>query len=353
MYGGQNLIPYGQQIQYSDMWILSIPSFTWIQVNTSSQSTPYARAGHTCDIWDSQMVVVGGYIGQNISCESPGIYVFNTSSLEWVNSFTALPGGGSSASNPFSQQLSQRGSDKGSGLQGSYGYAVPKAIYDIIGGSATGGATITTPAVAATAGPLATGKPITYTITGPSGAIITETGTAASSGSSHGSGTNVGAAVAGSLAGLLFLVAAYLAFCALLYRKQLALYRRHTALASAADADGTYGMATPMPAPAGGAWSWRLAGAGGYYQHATKESSESSARFSGGTHSTNGNASGNGESSYVPGHGPSNSLGGGYAYTHAGPEGQLGSQDDLLNGFEPSYWGVLLHPRRSLRVINR
>jgi Kelch motif len=45
MFGGQNLLPTGEQVQYSDMWILSVPSLIWIQVNTSSQSTPYPRAG--------------------------------------------------------------------------------------------------------------------------------------------------------------------------------------------------------------------------------------------------------------------------------------------------------------------
>src|SRR5690242_6044370 len=92
MFGGQNLIPYGQQIQYDDMWILSIPSFTWIEVKMDGQSVPYARAGHTCNAWDGQMVMVGGYTGTNnaLTCETPGIYVFNMSSLQWTNSFTAL-----------------------------------------------------------------------------------------------------------------------------------------------------------------------------------------------------------------------------------------------------------------------
>ena len=33
MFGGQSLLPYGNQTQYNDMWILTLPSFTWIQVN--------------------------------------------------------------------------------------------------------------------------------------------------------------------------------------------------------------------------------------------------------------------------------------------------------------------------------
>jgi len=34
MFGGQNLLPDGSQTQYNDMWILTIPSFIWIQIDT-------------------------------------------------------------------------------------------------------------------------------------------------------------------------------------------------------------------------------------------------------------------------------------------------------------------------------
>jgi len=67
LYGGQNLIPYGSQIQYSDIYILTIPSFTWIQVDMTGQSQPPARAGHSCTMWDGQLVVIGGYVGKDIS----------------------------------------------------------------------------------------------------------------------------------------------------------------------------------------------------------------------------------------------------------------------------------------------
>src|SRR4051794_29388959 len=90
LYRGQNLIPYGKQTQYDDIWILTIPSFTWIKVDTTGQSNPPARAGHTCNIWDAQMVVVGGYVSRDLSCDSPGVYVFDLSNLKWVNQFTAL-----------------------------------------------------------------------------------------------------------------------------------------------------------------------------------------------------------------------------------------------------------------------
>ncbi|KAL2200763.1 hypothetical protein P885DRAFT_28462 [Corynascus similis CBS 632.67] len=73
LYGGQNLQPYGEQIQYSDMYILTIPSFTWIKVPNPDNSPP-ARAGHTCTLRDGQIIIVGGYTGNTPSCDSPGIW---------------------------------------------------------------------------------------------------------------------------------------------------------------------------------------------------------------------------------------------------------------------------------------
>jgi hypothetical protein len=333
MYGGQNLIPYGNQTQYSDMWILSVPSFTWIQVNTSQQSTPYARAGHTCDVWDAQMVVVGGYIDPTISCESPGVYIFDLSTLQWVNTFTAL------ASNPFSQQPSQQGTGPDAGLHGSAGYSVPAAVYSVIGGAATGGATVTAPLAQATAGPLATGHALTYTVTDGAGGTVTETAVAmpGSGGARGGGQTNVGAAAAGAVAGVLAVLAGYLAFCAVVYRKQL---RRHAAALTAAAAAANRGSAAVAAKhqQRASAWSsragWLPAGA-----FAAKEDAgtEAGPRWSGGTASTG------------AGGGTRPASGG----NEEGPLGPADSSEDLLGGFEPSYWGVLLHPRRSLKVVNR
>src|SRR5277367_420355 len=121
LYGGQNLQPYRGQTQYTDLWILTIPSFTWVQVDLSGQSQPPARAGHTCHAWNGQMVVVGGYVGTQISCDSPGIYVFNASSLQWQNNYAALSGADSQ-----SEQATQDSS--GAGLSGSYRYQVPGVV---------------------------------------------------------------------------------------------------------------------------------------------------------------------------------------------------------------------------------
>jgi hypothetical protein len=334
MFGGQNLIPYGNQTQYNDMWILSIPSFTWIAVNMDSQSVPYGRAGHTCNVWDGQMVVVGGYIGKDISCEAPGVYVFNMSSLQWQNQYTSLSAGAKS-SNPFSQQSAQKGVNPNSGLEGSYGYQVPVQVQSVIGGNGNGGATITKPIQTATSGPLASGTPITYTVTGANGAVITETSTSGNNNNNNGnskSGPNIGAIVAGVLAGLLAILAGYLAFCAFIYKKQLQLYKDRSAMAAAQrDREMQENTTNAL------------------FGH--RASNSTSSGPVGNKHNSAGHSSLIG-----PYHArrPNESID-----TSGLPDESVsasGSSEHLMDGFEPSFWGwngVLLHPRRSLRIVNR
>ncbi|KAF2147462.1 uncharacterized protein K452DRAFT_217510 [Aplosporella prunicola CBS 121167] len=356
MFGGQDL--GNDQTQYNDMWILTIPSFTWVEVDMSDQSVPYERAGHTCNIWDGQMIVVGGYVGTDLSCDSPGVYVFNTSSLTWGTQFTSLSGkqsasdsdsGSDSSSefsgsyNPFSQQSEQRGSNASSGLEGSYGYTVPDKVVSIIGGSPAGGATVTAPVQTPTAGPLATGKPLTYTLSSST------TQTAApglNNGNRSHDGTNIGAIVAGVVAGVAALVAAYFGFCAWVYRRQLLLYKNHAAMAQA-QANGTqqekqqHGNDSLFPAAAG-------VGAA----NSAKNSWERQRRLSAARNASNSGSTSGGATGGVSSH-----SGGGADAAGRSRAGSVGSStDDLLRDQEPSFWGtrgVLLNPRRSLRVINR
>lgn len=323
LYGGQNLLPYGQQIQYDDMWILTIPSFTWIEVDTKNQSVPPARVGHTCNIWDGQIVVIGGYTGPNLSCDS-GFYVFSASSLTWQNQFSALSGG-----NTLNQQLAQENDPLA--LGGSYGYQVPKPVQDVIGGQGGGGATITAPAQSATQGPLATGKPITYTVTGANGAVVTETGTSSINGTSSANnhhGQNIAAIIAGVIAGCFAVLAAYLGFCAWVYRRQLALYKAHVAMTQRAAAGGP----------------------GHPAEKAAFLTSEGSSDH-------RGTDAGSAVRSSIPGGASAYSsirpLPGGLHPPIGGNSTANSSSEDLMRGVEPSFVGVLLNPRRSLRVINR
>jgi hypothetical protein len=396
LYGGQNLIPFGSQIQYSDMWVLTIPSFTWIQVDMTGQSQPPARAGHSCVMWDGQLVVMGGYVGKDISCDSPGIYVFNASSLQWTNSFTSL-------STPSESFSASQGS---SVLQGSIGYAVPAVVQSVIGGSSQGGATATTPAAgSATAGPIATGKPPTFTITQSGSTVIQtahSTSTVSPGSSSQSSlqkaGPNIGAIIAGTIAAALAILAAYLAFCTWLYRKQIRLYKNHVAMAQRtaftnSPDHGNWGSEMASGNGSGGRinekvgtgvmlgpFGTEIGGSGSIGRPSVGESA--------------GSLGGSGlqtvltpSSGFTPGSGPageggsSNVLGGGLMpgrgqyellneeqhegteYLGAGAPGPsyLGipggstahsSMEDLIGGQEPSFFSVVLNPRRTLRVVN-
>ena len=339
--GGQNLIPAGHQNEYNDMWILTLPSFTWIKVNQGGQSKPYGRSGATCVAWDAQMVMVGGYLGNKpITCET-SYYVFDLSNLEWVRQFTALsasPEAMSSEQNPLNQQPNQRSlAGKVGGLEGSYGYEVPEAVIKVVGGDKTGGATLTAPVVTATAGPLKTGSPITYTVTQSNGVVTTQTAGAGSGSSLEPSGSggpNIAAIVVGVVCGLLLVLICYLLFCLFLYRKQLALYKRHVEM-SQRQARGEKPPAIP------GLW--------------TTESGKTSGErppdglFVSGESSSKAGSQGASHSG-VSG-GQTSSSGAGYQSVRRSSQGS--STEDLLAGQEPTFVGVMLHPRRSLRVTNR
>ena len=341
MYGGQNLIPAGEQKQYDDMWILTIPSFTWIQVDTTDQANPPGRAGHMCNVWNAQMVVIGGYVGQDLSCDS-GVYVFNTSSLQWQNNYVALQ-----TDDNLNRQKSQQNDPLA--LQGSFGYSVPAKVQSVIGGNAVGAATVTAPAQSAAQGPLATGSPLTYTVTQPDGSVATETAapTGTSGGApsvqpgnsdteSSGAGTNVGAIVAGVIAGLLAVVAAYLGFCVWLYRKQLAVYKNHVAMSQNQHlADPRFIGATTV--------------GGRPYTDKSQPSTDRSdgSRYSADNRSGRSGNSGN-RANQLSSNNPYRNVPGG-----AGTATAASSTEDLMAGQEPSFLGVVLNPRRSLRVVNR
>lgn len=119
-YGGFNgvdsSIPF-----YDDVYVLSIPSFTWTKVY--SGNTSHGRAGHRCaKPYPDQMVVLGGYPtqgGDQQACLEGGIVqVFNLSSSQWLESY-----------NPTVWA----------------DYSVPSTVLDVIGGSGKGGATLTSP----------------------------------------------------------------------------------------------------------------------------------------------------------------------------------------------------------------
>ncbi|ROW07024.1 hypothetical protein VPNG_06629 [Cytospora leucostoma] len=397
LHGGQNLQPAGDQIQYDDMYILTIPSFTWIgPVSQGGSNIPFARAGHTCNLRDGQMVVLGGFNTTVTSCDSPGVYVFNASSLEWGSSFTAL--------------APSADIDPGNTVLGSsYGYTVPDEVVSVIGGDPSGSATVTTPAVSATGGPFATGKPPVFTVTASgSTATITSpghTGTANSEGNSDGiSGGLIAAIVVACLAGL---AAGYLGYCAWLYRRQVRAYKTHLAVSNRFPARSASHASFFFGAFGGGrkqSRKTRLRGGGAgekvaawftanEHSQKTREPSSTSGgeesfawvgrdRKNGGN-SNNDNGGLLDPNGQTPSSGASNrpgSLGGygadskGGSYhsgtspgevsgtgsgsgvpqrrSSAGGGSTTSSTEGLLEGQEPSFFSVVLGPRRALRVVN-
>jgi hypothetical protein len=321
------------------MYILTIPSFTWIKVDQSDQDVPRRRAGHTCHLRDSQMIVVGGYIGNEPRCDSPGVFVFDVSSLRWQSSFTA-------GDHPDDYKT-------GNTVEaGSHGYQVPKVVQDVIGGNEDGGATVSTPAASAEGGPFATGKPPVFTVTQPgSTATITNwgpTGTSTDdggdSGGDSGSSISPGLIAASVIAGIAGAAALYLGFCAWLYRRQVSAYKQHVAVANRYPAASNNSLG-------GGLWGRR---------HSSRRTQASAASW--GWRGSEREPTWMSEPKWVPSDDHPSSSGTGSAQGSAAPKysedtrpgtsGSGGSTEGLLEGQEPSFFNVVMGPRRALRVVN-
>ncbi|KAM0279431.1 hypothetical protein ACHAQH_004591 [Verticillium albo-atrum] len=370
LFGGQDLVT-GNQTQYNDMYILTIPAFHWIRVdNGDSSSVPAPRAGHTCTMRDGQMILVGGYVGEDISCDSPGIYVFNASSLQWADKFNA----GDHDADISSDNLV---------LANSWGYRVPEPVQKVIGGNADGSATLTTPSSGpATDGPFATGKPPVFTIT-ESGATATVTQPAPgatggnsntpsegdSSGDGNGNGgsdSNPGLIAAGVIAGIFALLAAYLGWCAWLYRRQVAAYKQHLAVAN------RYHGASNASFGLGGGAFGGLLGRGrsgrGHNRDTSTASDESFGWVGPGkepkwmpdevTPGSNSGTTATGSGSGAGGYGRksedvrSGRTGEGTSRGAQTDRDSISSTEALLEGQEPSFFSVVMGPRRALRVVN-
>lgn len=104
-----------------DVWVLSLPSFTWTKISDGKPS--HARAGHKCFLpCPDLMMVVGGYTpprSTTLTCLEDGpIVLFNITSGEWMHSYDPS----------------------------KYGtYGVHARVQAMIGGDNTGHATATTP----------------------------------------------------------------------------------------------------------------------------------------------------------------------------------------------------------------
>ncbi|KAG0142446.1 hypothetical protein CROQUDRAFT_50291 [Cronartium quercuum f. sp. fusiforme G11] len=87
VYGGQIV---NGSTQSTDLYVLTIPGFKWFNIGNNLPSQPSARAGHTCDLIGSQMIVIGGYISDDLLCDSQSIYILDTTTLTWKTNY--IPG---------------------------------------------------------------------------------------------------------------------------------------------------------------------------------------------------------------------------------------------------------------------
>lgn len=101
---------------YDEVWVLSLPSFTWTKLHSGTST--HGRAGHKCFLpYPDQMMIVGGYTpltGNTLTCLEDGpVIFFNITSGDWMHGYDPAE-------------------------HGQYG--VPTAVQSAIGGTHTGGA---------------------------------------------------------------------------------------------------------------------------------------------------------------------------------------------------------------------
>ncbi|KAH6632737.1 hypothetical protein F5144DRAFT_534528, partial [Chaetomium tenue] len=103
----------------SDVWVLSLPSFTWVKLASGGAD---GRAGHKCVTpYPDQMLAIGGYQALAATvpkCLDETIRVFNLTTGKWLTRYDPAV---------------------------YANYTIPSAVVDKIGGSGTGGATATAP----------------------------------------------------------------------------------------------------------------------------------------------------------------------------------------------------------------
>jgi hypothetical protein len=89
IYGGYDGIDFSHAT-YDDVYVLSIPSFTWVKVY-SGVST-HSRRGHKCvKVYPDQMFVLGGVRqGYSTKCLEGLIQVFNLNTLGFQDSYSPI-----------------------------------------------------------------------------------------------------------------------------------------------------------------------------------------------------------------------------------------------------------------------
>ncbi|KAI9791455.1 MAG: hypothetical protein M1835_000311 [Candelina submexicana] len=128
IYGGWSL---DRGKAFTDVYVLTIPSFRWTQISTKNDVEATlpgitGRKSMTCEIYNGRtMIVVRGDVrmgdtqtnGKSCNNSYPPIRVLDTTAFEWLDHFTPS----------------------------RTAYSVPEAVYNVIGGGPSGGATTMSP----------------------------------------------------------------------------------------------------------------------------------------------------------------------------------------------------------------
>ncbi|PQE22714.1 cell wall anchored protein [Rutstroemia sp. NJR-2017a BVV2] len=195
MYAGKD----GISASYDDIYVLSLPSFTWTKVYETTPGSP--RYGHTCHlVGNRQLLTVGGIAGSfSTYCdwESKGVAIFDLSTLQWGSNF----------------------------YHDAESYSLPSNLTAVIGGGPNGSANVTRPAVDFTSAELASLFKQTRLVNTTASNTTNPTGVSPSSPSSSASATtNHTGAIAGATIGAI--AAILLVTCALWFFRRSANARR-------------------------------------------------------------------------------------------------------------------------------
>ncbi|KAF2651405.1 hypothetical protein K491DRAFT_665552 [Lophiostoma macrostomum CBS 122681] len=235
IFGGASV---GDGVGFGDVYVLSLPSYRWIKFWPTDADNNFDPTGThhslTCDVVNSQMIIMGGQFTQKTACDAPAMYgqhgldlgKSNPSQAKWAT---------------FNPSLTT--------------YQVPAEITSTIGGSGAGGATALSPSPTwANEGmPAYFSEPYTPSTRAATRALTVQTSnpTSSSPGTSSGKSNNgaiIGGAVGGSL-GALALVG-LIGFC-LLRKKRRDKAQAEARPTSELPADGKSPMAYGSPLESG------------------------------------------------------------------------------------------------------
>jgi len=189
MYGGRD----GSNTYFDDVYVLSLPSFTWINIYTG-QSPRYAMTCHV--VGNRQMITTGGgtqaAITKDCDWEVKGVAIYDLSTLLWGSVYTA----------------------------NDAPYEVPKLVYNEIGGNETGNATLLEPSAGFSSAALR--HMFLPNQTDPSKNSTNSTGTSNTTNSATSSATPKpkSGAIAGGIVGGLVGLAAFVGLGAFFFRRR-------------------------------------------------------------------------------------------------------------------------------------